>query len=72
MKKFINKILIFLHLKKEYGFTQLMYRGIPVIQREDFPANKIGFLNKKTGIMQIVDIESREIKTIDFGKMKIK
>jgi hypothetical protein len=62
----LDKVLIFLHLKKrELGFTKLMYRGLPVILRDDFPANKIGFLNDKTGKMKVLDIKTGKVTKLE-------
>lgn len=64
MKNFIHKLFVFLHLKEDYGFTRLMYRGIPIVEREDMPTNKIGFINEETARVRILNW-----KTGKFGKL---
>lgn len=44
MKKFIHKLLVFLHLRHN-TFSEIKYRGIPVIQRDDVPSGEIWLIN---------------------------
>ena len=48
----------------EKGFKRFEYKGIPVVIREWFPENKLGFYNESTGVITIVDIETQQITTI--------
>lgn len=54
IKNFIHRLLVKLHLRQDYGFTQLMYRGKPVIQWDDMPDNSVGFINEKTARVRIL------------------
>jgi hypothetical protein len=57
-------------LEETSGFTHLMYKGIPIIERDCIPTNKVGFLNDKTGMMQILDIKTKKVTKVFFGKLK--
>ena len=65
-----NRIKYFIkHGKDEYGelgFSQLFYKGLPIIQRDDMPPNLVGFLNEKTGKMQILNIKTGKKQTLKF------
>lgn len=50
--------------KKEKGYKRLEYNGIPVLIREWFPENKIGFYNDKKEEMTIIDIETGEVQIV--------
>ncbi len=67
MTTILHKILVFLRLRKA-GYYRLTFRGLPVILRDDFPKNKVGFLNERTGIMQVLDIKTEKIIKIKMPK----
>ena len=37
------------------GFTELYYRGKPVVLRDDMPINEIGFINKDTARVRLLN-----------------
>lgn len=55
MKNLIHKLLVFLHLKEDYGFTRLTYRGMPVIMNDNMPDDHVGFMNEKTATVKILN-----------------
>ena len=65
MKNFIYKLFTKLHLIKDgAGFTQLMYRGRPVILRDDMPPNTVGFINEKTARVRILNWRTKKIRKL--------
>lgn len=50
MNNIIHKLLVFIHLRSEVGFMRLMYRGLPVVLRDNIPNNKIGFIGKDSKV----------------------
>jgi CO dehydrogenase/acetyl-CoA synthase alpha subunit len=65
LKYLINKFLIFLHLRSDVGFTKLMYRGLPIILRDDFPKNKIAFINEKNRKIKVLDIKTGKLVKLE-------
>ena len=37
------------------GFTQLYYRGKPIVLRDDIPINEIGFINRDTARIRLLN-----------------
>ena len=37
------------------GFTRLMYRGLPVIQRDDMPVDQVGFIDRDKSRVRLLN-----------------
>jgi len=61
MKNFIHRLLVFLHLKEDYGFTKLMYRGVPVVLKDYMPSDPVGFINENTAKVRILNWKTQKI-----------
>lgn len=55
MKNLIHKLLVYLHLKEDYGFARLTYRGLPVIMNDRMPDDHVGFINEETATVKILN-----------------
>ena len=67
IKNLIHRLLVKLHLREDYGFTRLMYRGKPVILRDDMPDNRVGFINEKTARVRILNWKTGKVgRTMTF------
>lgn len=51
----VHELLVFLHQKKDPGFTRLTYRGLPVIKNNDMPDDHVGFINEETATVKILN-----------------
>ncbi len=39
----------------ESGFSQLTYRGVPVVEREDFPKSHVGFIDREHSKIRLLN-----------------
>jgi hypothetical protein len=72
LKWYFFKLKVLLGIE-HYGFTKLTYRGLPIILKDDFPNNEIGFFNENTGKMKMLNIKTGKVMKVDsrrFGMCK--
>jgi hypothetical protein len=60
-KKILYKLMVKLGLKSEPGFTKLFYRGIPVIEKEYMPNDRVGFINENTAKVRILNWKTGKV-----------
>jgi len=61
IKNLFYRLMVRLGIYKERGFTQLMYRGVPIVQREDMPDNEIGFFDERSGKFKTLNIKTGKV-----------
>lgn len=55
-------------MKKDRGFTQLMYKGVPVIQNEPIPRQELWLISKDGKTMTKFNIKTLEKEVIKIPK----
>ena len=61
IKNLIHRVLVWLHLKEDYGFTRLTFRGKPIILRDDMPVDNLGFVNEETARVRVLNWKTGKV-----------
>jgi len=67
-KTLLYKIAVILRLRSSPGFNQLMYRGVPIIQRDMIPTSELWIVSKNGRTIKKINIETQKSTTIKLKK----